>query len=61
TTYIQMRIPQEMAGEEAYRPWSPGEYVTVLEQYLAPHGVHPLQAFQESGDIMTFLETASRP
>ena len=60
TTYIQMRIPQELAGEEAYRPWSPSEYVTVLEQYLAPHGVHPLQTFQESGDIMTFLEPTNR-
>jgi len=30
--------------------------VTVLDQYLRPHGVEPLKTFQESGEMVTFLE-----
>jgi hypothetical protein len=56
TTYIRMQIPPELAGEEAFGPWSDMEYATVLDQYLRPHGVEPLKTFQESGELMTFLE-----
>jgi hypothetical protein len=51
-----MQIPPELAGEEAFGPWSDMEYATVLDQYLRPHGVEPLKTFQESGELMTFLE-----
>jgi hypothetical protein len=56
TTLVQMRIPEQYATEEAFRPWSDAEYVRVLDLCLARHGHTPLLTWQESGEIMTFLE-----
>lgn len=56
TTWIQMRIPEQHAREEAFQAWSDAEYVQVLDLYLARHGYSPLSNWQESGEIMTFLE-----
>lgn len=55
-TLVQMRIPEQYAAEEAFRPWSDAEYVRVLDLYWARHGHSPLRTWQESGEIMTFLE-----
>jgi len=55
-TLVQMKIPPQHANEEAFQPWSDAEYVQVLDLYLRRHGHSPLQSWQESGEILTFIE-----